>query len=1231
MSKITDKEKIDYLFNRNQNLASTDVNYRNLSQPIHENKKFIMANEVFIQNIPLKPTVSNIDQSLYKANYNVSINDFYKKDDSCLKKDADGIILQVSLLKLQKIHNTSNSWYYLDSNGNNFLSYIIPSNYGTHMGSNIPYYEIGIYSQDGLEKHSNNESYLSNEKIKIKDYIFDYNNGILILAKNLKDTSNKIINETNPPYISFYKYTGKTLNGENVGGGTSTSTTSGGSTGLGGQWTKNDDDDSIYYKNGNVKIGLDGTNNTNPNLSYELEISGNVYISNNLHVKGDQIIHDDLHVIDDISANTLNISGTADISGNLTVEGAKTVVQDISGQDASFNNLSARNIYIENDIYKNGKIINLNPTVNNIKQTFYEVLTQQPSKFNKGISTKSSTSIVLNWSYVDILANQTSQLIAKLNFQSSLHLQNIPHIDKIYVDISGNSGSWINLDIINVTGDYTVDNNSYEINLLNIKNILGSNPGKFDARVYGENFGTNDYPNVETRAIIFNDLQFGESKKPGKPIITNEMAINSENNFTFQAKVDETEDGISNSTAVIIDSLTRYKIHMNKSSSIIVHDKSFYLTHSQTITPNKSNSEVFDITLNNLIPGIQYDYNIKVKNNINSEYSDFSDQKTSNFLRLPGNNSVSTTTLNFSQNSNEQKISVTTPIDTANLNNNQIYYKNIATNTTFTFDNTNTQTIQITKPYTVNQQNDTVGYGKYVDNVSELVKVECLIDANQKQIVAFHGFNTTDINAGTATRSSSSYNFFNSPSQEDIWKDDNKRKGFRIKGNFQLNNISNINNNIGAAKPTKYTLEYKYTRKSDVGGASTNTQYDIYIDNLPTDPSINNNATTTAQVKTVVYTMGIPSVKTIDIAFSRKYQNINSLHKYLPGNLKIAQVTSIQNINFTTKNVILDRNSILNTGEYDFSFTEDGKYYDQPMGIGNPDTDLSVSERVYSLKKTNGIGVVNTLSIRHHFDMNSYNNVGSNSISSKLSLNGIYEIASNNISKLGNDVGDIQVTQYTSHQTIPKDWTLLYYGGAFRTNTSVAYPNVNNYEWDSIVTTDSQYSAGTTSYDLNGVSTGTNNTGYKWIVFKASKITTGDKDYSILGQDVELLKNADNVSYLNLKQIFKSFFQANTITQLFNPSNNNAIGFCKATNTSNFKRAGSFKQSFDTNGGVWISNGNISTTKKYEEIASDMKFGAYVEGEDGNNNEKNGGIYVNKTALNDDLEIFVGLKNNTDL
>ena len=86
MSKITDKQKLDYLFKRNQNLASTDLDINNLNQPLHENKKYVLAKEVLTESIPIKPDVINIVKTTYETTYNVSINDFYLNQDTSLKK-----------------------------------------------------------------------------------------------------------------------------------------------------------------------------------------------------------------------------------------------------------------------------------------------------------------------------------------------------------------------------------------------------------------------------------------------------------------------------------------------------------------------------------------------------------------------------------------------------------------------------------------------------------------------------------------------------------------------------------------------------------------------------------------------------------------------------------------------------------------------------------------------------------------------------------------------------------------------------------------------------------------------------------------------------------------------------------------------------------------------------------------------------------------------------------------
>ena len=592
-------------------------------------------------------------------------------------------------------------------------------------------------------------------------------------------------------------------------------------------------------------------------------------------------------------------------------------------------------------------------------------------------------------------------------------------------------------------------------------------------------------------------------------------------------------------------------------------------------------------------------------------------------MRLPRDNGVNTT-LDFSQNNSETKIRVTTPNSTANLNNKLVFYKNIDQNNSFTFRNTNNQIIQITKPYNDNQQNEIKGYGVYVDNRSNLVTIECLIDTTSKQKVEYNGFN-----AGNPNRSSSLFNFFGNPSQQDIWGSNNNKKGFRIKGNFQLNNISNLGTYIGEAKSTKYTLKYKYT-DMDVGGASTNTEYDIYIDYLPNDPSISSNPTTSATVKTVIYTMGIPSVKTMDIDFVRTYENINSEHEYLPGNLKIAEVTSIQRVNVLPQSIKIDRGSIVNTGEYTYNSNEfktatndyyTNKYYNLPVGVGDDNnTTLNVNEKVYSLRGTNSI--TNQLSVDHHFDRDSYNNYGGNTINRKLSSTDFYEISDSlnntNIAKLGSDVGGIQVSQYTTSNTdiaASKDssrLTLLYYKGAFRTNASTKYPDVNNYEWDSQVR-GSKYNAGTESYNLSGAPT-TDDSGYKWIVFKLSM---NDKSNTNINGIITYYY--DVYSYLITKG-----FSNQTVSKIVD-STNDVVAFVKQT-VNNGVRVGNLGRPVN-NMNLWYDQLSSVSYDHMVNSSSKNSYGCRYP----TTSTSTWGPLLNTDNGDDVIYLFLGLKNNVSI
>ena len=1147
--KITSNEKLEFLYYKSQNLAITDLD-ANLQKDIFlENKNYIFSESVLAESIP---SITDITVDASSSTFKLSQNDLFNNPGSIsLKKDSNNIVLKVTQLKLQNIPNSDTGWYYLDASKNNFLTPLIPPNYkSTDNGSNAPY-QVKIYSEKGLERVKNNTAILTNELLRSCDYIFDYENGILLLAKDCKDVNGELISTENPPYISFYKYIG-------ARGKANT---------LDGQWLKDNSD--IYYDSGAVIIG-NNTKISSDQNKYNLEISGNVYISNNLCVKGKQIIRDDLHIIDtmDISGNltvegksffkddvsgneaTFNkitidgdfivdgkttikdISGAdasfnnIDIDGYLTVDG-KSIFQDVSGNDASFNNidvcgnkLNAKNIYITGNLYQNGNIFSTTNAVNEIGQSFFEIITQQPSQFEQvGDISKNSTEIKLSWGYDNILATLPNKNLAKLSFQSATNLQNLPHISQIHVDISGVidsspslSKTWIDYHTFTMgnSADYTSQvyknitihktsdadkNNSNKLNILSKQN-------PFDIRIYGINNAV-DYPSIDDRALVFKNLAFTEGKVPAKPIFVRENSISSDDQLSYVYKVEETENGNSLSNAVIVSAISDASQNTTLSSSIYPFDPSVFRTVKSLSNIKKDTN--FDLSLTNLRAGTKYNYKVQVKNNIKDGYSEFSNQQVSEFLRLPGDNGYSSTSVDLVINNN---VSVSSPTLDGSNGSSVVYINSASSLYNLNLSKTSNQTIQITKPYGNTQQSEIAGYGKWVDNKHDLVKVECYVDGNLKQHVAFHGFNTTNSNAGTATRhnsNSNSYNFFDSHSQQDIWSTQ-ARRGFRIRGAFSLNSVSysNVLTHIGAAQSTPHTIQYKYIRHSDVGGSNNiPSAKNVYIDTLSSDPT-STNSTTTTTVKDVIYTMGIPSVKTVNIDFVRTYNNINSAHLYIRGDRKIARVCHITKINKPTGKYIylartnssisgINNKAIHKTGLYTYSSSDfktatnsyyHNAYYDESVGVQKENgTTLTSSEKLYSLRGS--FNLSETFTVDHHFDKDSYNNVGSNAISTKFTYTDVYEISDNNIGKLNSDMGDIIVTQYTENETIPKDWTLLYYKGAFRTNASITYPNVNNYEWNSVVTTDSQYSAGTESYDLSGAST-TDDSGYKWIVFKLS-------------------------------------------------------------------------------------------------------------------------------------------------
>ena len=510
-------------------------------------------------------------------------------------------------------------------------------------------------------------------------------------------------------------------------------------------------------------------------------------------------------------------------------------------------------------------------------------------------------------------------------------------------------------------------------------------------------------------------------------------------------------------------------------------------------------------------------------------------------------------------------------------------------------------------PYSLNQQLTEKGYGKWIDNSQNLVKIECYIDDVLKQYISFNGFDTSASNSGVTQRineNGNTFNYFADSGQSDIWSSSSTKRGYRLKGEFSLNNILYLSalDAIGAAQTGAHTVKYKYVRNTDVDDTPNMTvSNSVYVDTLANNPSISA-STQSSTVKSVIWTMGIPSVKTMDIALSRTYSNVNSSNKFIPGDRVIAKIRIFEKqiklkINQlfyrTTSGISGSENKAIDSGgEYVYTTAElavatdnyyNSAYYDEAIGIEQEGGSvIQIDEQVTSLKHT--INFVNTLTVDHFFDKDNYNNTGGSNIQRKFNYTKVYEISdSTNIAKLGSDIGDIDITQITDHTQTVKDWTLLYLSGKFRTNVNQTYPNVNNYQYDgveSIVNGSGQYSAGSTAYATDGTTTGSGNK-YKWIVFRIDKSnTTYVKSASKVGGGVP--KPYVDVAKLLIDHGFSSSVYGSSSGIAKGYDSQNVIGFIRINAKKNSGghgiQIGNFTMDvYNLPSKVWYSGDNSSS------------------------------------------------------
>jgi len=944
-----------------------------------------------------------------------------------------------------------------------------------------------------------------------------------------------------------------------------------------------------------------------------------------------------LNKIEDISQDIQNLS--------VQSSGA---VGDLSGQTSQVITDLSTNIH--NRIHTSGTNL-----------TFFEIMTRQPSTFSpSGEVASTAGNVEINWTYDNILANATNTILAKLAFQNSLKSKNIPFIDTITIEISGNintgnstydnnSNSWITFTTgiwpktFSSSEDYntstyktlTINKVSQEqANSNSINNIL-SKTDPFDVRIYGTNYAEN-FPTVDNRSLYFYDLSFVTALAPAAPEFSSENAISSDSAITFVYYVTETELNNASSAGVLIDASNTYFDFETTSSS--VSGIAITNTNIQTNTSisNVGRNTNYSIATSSLRAGTKYRFFTAARNNLTSasSYSANSTTITSSFTRLPSSTGSTPTSSWFTVSTYAYRISTPTGGSWAgdNLNNSSVRYLNKSSNDYLQLLNS-TRTFEISLPYSSTQQNTEVGYGKFIDNSNNLTEIAFSIDGTEKQELVYGGFG---VSPTKTNKNGNTVDYFTAPTAIDPYNGNNNRQGFRLNGRFALEDI--LHSNIGVPSSLGYSLNYTFDKHSEVGGNSISTTFKVYIDEITGNPSITRDGTET-YVTALSYCMGIPSVETFDVSFNRTYSNINSQYQYVryhsssPAGITVGLINSISKTNRSSSSysgkINIDRTDISTTGTYQFNSTEiDTKtsnrfrdiYFTQSISLptsGNqsPSGSISINEQSFNLN--GNANITNSQTINYYCDYASFNKSSSKITTPLISTSDLGEIS--NMGVFNTQLNTISINNIANHETVLNDWTLLFINGRFRSNTSQRYPDVTGYTWtkppgEGSFTTPLTYNGGDTAYYLNGSTTGSGNK-YKWIAFK---FTESDATTATV--------SGIQYTYLNIYNLLSQnfYFSSTVLGYLKSSSNNNVLGFIQQTYNS-ASRIGNLSRGYSPSA-IWYNQNAGDTFNNIFEGSNKSNYGCVFE-----ENSTNWGPILDTTNGATNIVIYIGFNNDVSL
>ena len=793
----------------------------------------------------------------------------------------------------------------------------------------------------------------------------------------------------------------------------------------------------------------------------------------------------------------------------------------------------------------------------------------------------------------------------------------IPFIDHIAIDISGtvdgfsapvnaaNSQQWIRLFEINIADTDSYEDGTSGNGMLyktrdilktaqtNItadicSNILSREAGqagaRFDARVYGVNFAEN-YPLPRIRALYFYDLSFAPAGVPSQTVYNSNTIIETGRKLDLDFQNEFTEGSDATSGSVLVSAKTRFnpksttQSSHKRNSNITYNDAGAFVMEQTDTLASVNRNTAYEIIVDDLSHGTIYTIQSQAKNNISATFGALSAVQDTSSTRLPDSTANGQAEHDYSNwtatngwftrandswavfggNNTHSIIVGNSTASSSTL----VSYPNLINQGSHIYEfNKVPRTMEITRAgkgsdntITVDQQNQTVGYGSYVDGSSNLLTIKSNIDGADKVTISWGGFTNANKN-GTVTQNNDKH--FETATVADPYDTNDLTKGFRLEATFQLKDLSAGGDLI--ARNTPYNITYSLDHSEDLrtGGRanpSDVTINNLYVDQQTSDPGASG-FTSKYYHNAFGYSTGIASNRKLNMVHERSYTNVvNTTSKFALShnnstNVKLGLIDAVSlTTGFSDINVTKAKNDMNydTTGEAAANSTTTG-IVPRPNGNNYSFTEASgakkmvVTDKLFNIKRPNGITVTTDATdtagnnnIKLHCDYNSFSNFGEGTHNVSLGGNDIGYIT--DIGKLGADLHQIAMTTYTSHSTAAPNHMLLYIDGAWRptgSNTSGdwdwAYPasddifrmNSSGNNTEAIT----EYAHGNTTFNTAGTLQN-NQDGYKWIVFKVNEShattennvtyydlrklqTGGDQDKGLNSKALDYLKDKNS-------------------------------------------------------------------------------------------------------------------------